>query len=224
MITIILMSIKTILFDFDYTLADSSKGVFECVNYALNRMSFPEQSFTDICRTIGLSLAKTYSSLTNRDDPKEVEAFKDLFVERADQVMAELTNIYDSVPQTIPELKSRGISLGIVSTKFRYRISGILKREKLLRYFDVIIGGEDVGSHKPDPEGLMMALSELSTSPLNCLYVGDSLVDGELTKRANVKFAAVCSGTTKYSEFLKYNPYIICDSVKQLPELLLNNV
>ena len=29
---------KAILFDFDYTITDSSKGVFECVDYALAHM------------------------------------------------------------------------------------------------------------------------------------------------------------------------------------------
>ena len=111
-----------------------------------------------------------------------------------------------------------------MSTKFRYRISSILKRENLLHYFDVIIGGEDVVSHKPDPEGLMMALSKLSVSHSECLYVGDSRTDGELAKHGNVRFAAVCSGATKRTEFEEFKPFIICESVNQLPELIFSNI
>ncbi len=36
--------IQTVIFDFDYTLADSSPGVIECVNYALTRLDLTAAS------------------------------------------------------------------------------------------------------------------------------------------------------------------------------------
>jgi phosphoglycolate phosphatase len=76
------MLFKTVLFDFDYTLADSSEGASECVNYALKKMSLPVQSFSTICKTIGLSLSDTFFTLTNNNDPNNFEIFKGLFIER----------------------------------------------------------------------------------------------------------------------------------------------
>ena len=215
------MKIKAILFDFDYTLADSSKGVFECVNYALEKMGFPKSQYLRVCKTIGMSLPLTYAYLTDRDDEKEIETFKNLFVEKADQVMSDNAEIFEFVPQTLKKLKSHGLTLGIVSTKFRYRIESILNRENLIGYFNVIIGGEDVNSHKPDPEGLKMALGKLTISSENCVYVGDSCVDGELSVQGNVHFVAVCTGTTKPEEFKKFDPLFVCDSLKQIPDRLL---
>jgi len=214
------MTIQTILFDFDYTLADSSKGVCICVNHALSRMGFPKQPLADICRTIGFSLPETYLSLTNSDNEKDAEVFRDLFTERADEVMAEYTFILDGVPEALRELTSQGMTLGIVSTKYRYRITHILKREELLHHFDVIVGGEDVESHKPDPEGLLLALSRLSASHRDCLYVGDSVVDGELARRGGVRFAAVCSGVTESDELQRFSPDYTLGSVENLPGLI----
>jgi hypothetical protein len=34
------LRIKSVLFDFDYTLADSSKGAIGCVNHSLKEMGF----------------------------------------------------------------------------------------------------------------------------------------------------------------------------------------
>ncbi|MBN1997590.1 HAD-IA family hydrolase [candidate division KSB1 bacterium] len=215
------MKIKTILFDFDYTLADSSRGVFECVNYALERMGLPKFSYADVCKTIGLSLPNTYFYLTHRDNEDEIKKFKNLFIERADQVMVENTRIFDVVPQTLKKLKAFDITLGIVSTKFRHRIKSILKRENLLDYFHVIVGGEDVVSHKPDPEGLLLALSKLAVLPENCIFVGDSRVDGELSVRGKIKFVGVCTGTTKREEFNHYFPLFVCDTIEQLPDYLI---
>ena len=33
---------QTIIFDFDYTLADSSRGIAECINFALAELNLPQ--------------------------------------------------------------------------------------------------------------------------------------------------------------------------------------
>ena len=33
---------QAIIFDFDYTLADSSRGIAECINFALAELSLPQ--------------------------------------------------------------------------------------------------------------------------------------------------------------------------------------
>ena len=35
---------RSVIFDFDYTLADSSAGIIECVNHALQGLSLPTSS------------------------------------------------------------------------------------------------------------------------------------------------------------------------------------
>ena len=90
---------KTIIFDFDYTLADSSKGVFECINYALSAMGEQKSDWKECCDTIGLPLNIAYNTLTGNVDPERESEFYGLFVERADQVMAESTELYEGVPE-----------------------------------------------------------------------------------------------------------------------------
>ena len=36
---------KTVIFDFDYTLADSSQGATECIRYALERLGLPREAY-----------------------------------------------------------------------------------------------------------------------------------------------------------------------------------
>jgi len=48
-----------VIFDFDYTLADSSQGTTECVNFALRTLNLPIASYEMVCKTIGLSLPET---------------------------------------------------------------------------------------------------------------------------------------------------------------------
>jgi phosphoglycolate phosphatase len=210
-------NITTIIFDFDYTLADSSRGVLSCINFALTKLGFPETSYSESCKTIGLSLKETYAALTG-EAPENGERFVQLFIEQAENVMADMTVMFDETPGVIQALKADGNTLGIVSTKFRYRIETILRRENLLHFFDIIIGGEDVNAHKPDPESLQLALDKLGASAGNTLYVGDSLVDAKTAQNLGVQFAAVLSGVTPDEAFKGYPAVQVLVSVRDLPE------
>ena len=211
---------RAIIFDFDLTLADPTKGTIECVNFALERLGLPHADDEQIKRTIGLSLEDTFLRLTEQTKSQDVSLFISSFVERADQVMAELTLVFDSVPATTRRLSEMGFELGIVSTKFRYRIEEILAREGLLDRFRVIIGGEDVSEHKPHPSGLIAAMSRMQMDTDDVRYVGDSTVDALAAERAKVPFIAVLSGTTSETKFNETAKIAVIDDISMLPRLL----
>jgi len=205
-----------VIFDFDYTLADSSRGVLECINHAFKGMGLPKVVAEDAQRTIGLSLPNILVTLAGREHEGRGGEFGRLFVEKANEVMTDLTFVFEEVPEVIRRLKDEGLTLGIVSTKFRRRIEEILGREDLLEPFDVIVGGEDVSRHKPDPEGLLAAIERLGGSPSGSLYVGDSVTDAETARRAGVPFAAVLNGVTPREAFKDYPAYKILDNLGEL--------
>jgi len=134
--------------------------------------------------------------------------------------MVDLTLLFPDVPDTVQELKRRDIALGIVSTKYRYRIEAILRRENLLDSFSVIVGGSDVSEQKPSPEGLLKAVNGLNGACSRALYVGDSLVDAETARRARVPFVAVLSGTTEKNDFRDYKVYKTIHILRDLLEII----
>ena len=215
-------TVRSIIFDFDYTLADSSQGVVEYVNFALGSIGFPPASAEQICRTIGLHLATTYQILTGDSQPDRREAFIRLFAQRADQVMTNQTVLFESVVPTLIRLKEKGLKVGIVSTKFRYRIASILAREGIEAFFEVIIGGEDVQVHKPDPTGLHLAVERLGCRSSEVVYVGDSITDAETAKRAGISFVVVLSGVTAREEFKGYADVTsaIIGALSELPVMI----
>ena len=213
-------SFDAVIFDFDYTLADSSPGVIECINFALAEMGLDLVEAEAACRTIGLSLHETFLTLNKHQEPHRCDEFHRLFIKRAEEVMVNRTVLYDSVPTTVEKLQQRGLRLGIVSTKYRRRISKVLEREALVHGFQVVIGGEDVEQHKPDPQGLFEAMKRLRCSTESVVYVGDSVVDAEVAKRAGVSLIVVLSGVTPRADFHQYEPLTVLDSISELPEFL----
>lgn len=210
---------RAVIFDFDYTLADSSQGAIECINFALSEMDLAQVSPEAACRTIGLSLHETFLTLGEHHEPQRCDEFYRLFVQRAEEVMSKLTVLYEPVPATVEALREAGLRLGIVSTKYRRRISEVLQREALLHGFEVVIGGEDVEQHKPHPQGLFEAIERLECSPASTVYVGDSVVDAELARRAGVPLIVVLSGVTPRGDFDGYDPMAVLENISELPNV-----
>ncbi len=212
--------IKGVIFDFDFTLADSSKGVVKCVNYALKELGFAEFTKNDIIKTIGLTLEHTFINLVGEQHVDKTEKFKYFFIKKADEIMADFTILFTETPDVIKGLYNNGFKLGIVSTKFRYRIKAILSRENLLDYFEVIVGGEDVQMLKPDPFGLLLAVKKLNLPISKVIYIGDSTIDAETANRADISFIAVLSGVTPRKVFSRYQVREFLNNLSDLPNIL----
>ena len=206
------LPIRTIIFDFDYTLVDSARGTIDGVNFAFEKMGLPLASDAAVRQAIGLSLPNILTALAGDAYTKCVDEFTRLFFQRADETMVALAKFYAGVPQTVKALRRLGIQLAIVSQKHRRYIQPILARENLLEAFEVIVGGGDA-AYKPNPEGLLLAIAQTGSTPQNCLYVGDSVTDAETARRAGVAFIALLSGVTPYAAFENYDVYAVLEDV-----------
>ena len=209
------LPVQTIIFDFDYTLVDSARGTIDGVNFAFEKMGLPIASDAAVRQTIGLSLPDILTTLAGDAYTKYVDEFTRLFFQRADETMVALAEFYTGVPQAVKALQRFGIQLAIVSQKRRRYIQPILERENLLEVFEVIVGGGDA-AYKPDPEGLLLAVSQTGSTSQNCVYVGDSKTDAETARRADIAFIAVLSGVTPRSAFEDYDVYAVLENVSGL--------
>ena len=205
------------LFDFDYTLADSSVGIIESVNWALASLGMARQSDEAIRGTIGLSLGDTFASLVG-DAAAGANDFTRLFIQRADEVMAEHTVLLPGCREAVGALSRAGYRLGVVSTKFRRRIETVLVRDGLREPFEVVVGGEDVPKHKPHPACLLAAIRSLGVEAGETVYVGDSSVDGEAASRAGMPFIAVLTGRTDESRLRAWGPVAVLPGVVDVLE------
>lgn len=197
---------KALIFDFDYTLGDSSQGIIASINYALDKMGIKKPGRDEAVKTIGMSLGRIYEILSGRSSTSEKEDFEKYFKEKADEVMVSNTFLYNGVLEMLQSLHVKGLKTAIVTTKYHYRIKQILEINNASSLVDGIIGGDDVTTPKPSPEGINKIKEQFNVRPEEILYAGDSVIDSEAAQAAGVDFIAVLTGTTPDEAFKKY-PY-----------------
>jgi phosphoglycolate phosphatase len=214
------MRFRAVLFDFDLTLADSTKAVVACFTYSLETLGLPKPTPEDVRGTIGLGLGEALTLLTGVQDQATERQFRKLFVEHADRIMVDQTELLEGVLPALDDLRGRGVLLGIVSTKYRYRIEHTLDRFGIRDRFSTLVGGDSVDALKPDPAGLLLSLTELGMERGQALYVGDHVVDAEAANRASVPFVGVLTGTKTEKDFEAFPKVAILPGVADLPAFL----
>ena len=161
------MNYTTYLFDFDYTLADSSRGIVTCFRNVLTHHGYTEVTDDDIKRTIGKTLENSFSILTGVTDAGQLAGFKAEYRKEADTHMTVNTVLFLETKSVLTALKDSGARIGIISTKYRFRIKELLDQHFPEDFIDIIVGGEDVKTAKPSPEGYSLPLSGyMSAKPI----------------------------------------------------------
>ena len=192
---------QAVLFDFDYTLGDSTDSIVAGFQHGLTGLGWPAPGREQVRSTIGYLLEDAYTMLTGDEDPDRRAQFRVLFSEVAVERQREETTLFPGAAELLRGLKARGIKSAIVSTKRGDTIEIIMDRMGLGDTIELVIGSADVKRHKPDPEGLLAAMARLGVTPEEALFCGDTVLDAGAAKNAGCRFAAVLNGTTPAEAF-----------------------
>ncbi|MDO5561139.1 MAG: HAD-IA family hydrolase [Oscillospiraceae bacterium] len=210
------MKFSTYLFDFDYTLVNSEKGIVDCFRHIFEKYNHTGISDEVIRRTIGMTLQDAFTSMTGITDADTLELYRRDYVKKSDEIMNPNTKFYPDSIEAMRRLKESGCVTGIISTKYRYRIQAFLTDTDTEDLFDIIVGGDDVCNAKPDPQGINQAVSRLGCSKSDTVYIGDNIIDAMAAHNAGVNFIAVTTGTNTAEEFSLYDCVSIMTCLSEL--------
>lgn len=195
------MKYRAVCFDFDYTLGDSTDSIVAGFQHGFTKLGWPAPDRESVRGTVGYLLEDAYTLLTGDEDPERRAAFRPLFLEVAMERQRTETTLFPGAVELLHGLKARGVKMGIVSTKRSDTLEIILQRYDVLKDLEFVIGSDRVKKHKPDPEGLNVAMGLLGVSREELLFCGDTVIDAGAAKNAGVDFAAVLNGTTTAEKF-----------------------
>lgn len=199
------MSYKLCLFDFDYTLADTTKPIVECFRHTFETMNLDGFDREKAIKTIGLTLDDAFSVLTGIEDKDKIRDLVEIYRVKSEEITIQNTVLFDDTIETLKTITDKGIKVGIVSSRMGSKIDKILKHLNCRKYIDNIIGYEDVTIHKPNPEGLIKSLDYFNCKRHEVLYIGDSYIDAKAAENAQIDFIGVTTGTTSQKDFDEYN-------------------
>ncbi len=202
------------LFDFDYTLADSSKGITGCFHMTMESFGMPPVEDIVIERTIGLPMRDAVRSITGLQGEEDVEGFLKVYRSLADEHMTANTHFYPEALSVLRTLKGRGAKTAIISSKTSGRIREAFVRDRAEDLVDLIIGCEEVSAMKPSPEGIRLALAKFGLTEDDALYTGDSTTDAAAARNAGVAFLGVTHGVTSAEELAGYPHEAISDTLE----------
>lgn len=184
------MTVKCLLFDLDGTLIDSRDDLADSVNLTLCELDLEKLPSETIYNFIGEGVfnlldrsisASLKQASTEEFSNKGVEIFRGIYNNNC----LVKTKIYDGVKETLAELKD--FKKAVITNKPHEFSEKILSELGILQHFQVVAGGDSFPERKPSPMPLLKTAEMLGFSFAECLMIGDSRVDIEAGKNAEMK-------------------------------------
>jgi HAD superfamily hydrolase (TIGR01509 family) len=206
---------RAVLFDWDGTLVDSAEATY--------------RSFVSVFAHFGIGFdrrrfAETYSPAWQRT--YRAVGLAEQHWPDADQrwlahYAGETNALLPGAREALEQLGSAGLTLGLVTSGDRQRVTGELDRLGLRHLFRVVVCGGDLPFKKPRPEPLLMALDRLALRPEEIAYVGDSPEDVQMTRAAGGFAMAIPGGFPNHEGLLASQPDAHAASLGDAVALLL---
>jgi HAD superfamily hydrolase (TIGR01509 family) len=123
----------------------------------------------------------------------------------------------------ITALRRQGLLTGVVTNTGRIPAISVLSRFGFLPYLDIVVSRNEAARMKPSPDMLNEAKRQLALSSSQILYVGDSLLDIEAAKAAEIKIASVPTGTYSKEQLKTFCPDFMLENVYDLERIITEN-
>jgi 2-phosphoglycolate phosphatase len=182
------MTIKTILFDLDGTLADTAPDLGLALNMQRERHglpSLPQETIRPFASHGSRGLLGIGFNLTPADP--EFPVMRDEYLDLYDEVFAHAPQLFAGMSEVLEVLETAGMQWGVVTNKPRRFTGRLMDALKLSDRAACIVSGDDAERPKPYPDTLLLACELANSRPELCLYVGDAERDIVAGKAAGMQ-------------------------------------
>lgn len=183
---------KTILFDLDGTLIDSTDAILNSFQGAFKALGLTSKNNEEIKNLIGYPLEQMFRMLY----PDKVNLSKEFVLAYREiyaQIYLEQTTLLPKAKEAL-ELGSEIADLGIVTTKGGKFTPILLDYLRVKKFFKTLITLEDVTNPKPSSEPIILALKGLNKTQENAYMIGDTILDIQAAIFANITPLALTCG------------------------------
>lgn len=217
------MTIRTVIFDFDGTLASSLEGISTCFQEALVRYGYAEPSADDVRRTVGLTLEESVRILTNSQCDgarlgEVLDCYRALYTEKG-RAMATL---FPGARAALLSIRKMGLRVVLVSNKSHRGLCRLAENLGIGADVDAMHGVENGSFRKPDARLYTETIAPRLPEPhgSRVLMVGDTESDIQFAKNAGLRSCWASYGYGDRAACQALGPEFILQDIAQLPGLI----
>jgi phosphoglycolate phosphatase len=175
-----------IVFDLDGTLIDSKRDLAESTNEMLVSYGAVDLAIDDVAKMVGegarmLVRRALEASQLGVDETEALARFREIY----DRRLLIHTRPYDGIPDVVAGAATRG-RLAVLTNKPEAPARRLLDAFDLSRHLRWVLGGDSGFPRKPDPTALRHLMAEAEVPPERTLFVGDSIIDVNTARAADV--------------------------------------
>ncbi len=215
---------KTVIFDLDGTLADTSGDLIAAANACFRQMGVgdmldPESDQATALRGGRAMLKLGMARLGRADDSATIDEFYPVLLDAYGAAIDTYTVLYPGAMDAVETLKTRGYGVGICTNKPAALADTLMTNLGVRSAFASLIGADTLPVRKPDPEPLFEAARRAGGAPERCLLVGDSDTDRNTARAAGVPSVLVTFGPSG-EDMAALSPEALLSQYSDLPDLV----
>ena len=177
------IDVRAVFFDLDGTLLDTIPDLHAAVNAMLADLGRPALPIKAVGRYVGRGAANLVKralagSLDAADDdsPAPDEALSS-FRRHYARENGQRTRFFPGVREGLEAIRAKGLPMAVITNKPEAFTRPLLEMTALAEFFQTVVSGDDLPRRKPDPMPLVWTCGYLGVSPVDALFIGDSVND-----------------------------------------------
>lgn len=211
-----------ILFDLDGTLTDPGIGITNSVMYALKKFGIEEKDRVFLYKFIGPPLLESfdkYYGLSPEECQQALVYYREYFRPKG---LYE-NEVYDGIKELLEELKEKGKTLLLATSKPEEFAIEILKHFDLYQYFDFVAGATMDEKRVKKADVIAYALENCGISDLSmAIMVGDREHDVIGAKAIGMDSIGVLYGYGDYEEHKNAGATYIAEKPEDILQIIMN--
>jgi haloacid dehalogenase superfamily, subfamily IA, variant 3 with third motif having DD or ED len=169
------MSVQLFIFDLDGVLADTEPLHTYAKREILKETGLlTEKDVTDYIGKPNKDMWQEILLENGRDEPAPDALERRQYEIILEQMQARNIGGTEGLDALLDALASRGIKMGVCSSSDRHYVDGVLAILQRAERFDYIVGGDEVATKKPAPDGYLRVLALAGVAPGDAMALEDS--------------------------------------------------
>lgn len=192
---------KTVIFDLDGTLADTSGDLIEAANACFQRLGHGDLLDMEADKTCAFAggramLRLGFSRLGQTDAEGLIDEQFPLLLNHYGENLDRYTVVYDGVRPAIQRLLEADYRIGICTNKPEGLAEALMQRLGMREMFGALVGADTLPTRKPDAAPYLETVARVGGDVARSVLIGDTVTDRECARAAGVPSVLVTFGPT----------------------------